>query len=353
MPPRAEPSTSIVSVPQVIPTPTRPTASRNSAEVVARRALEGHAPAGDGRRHDERAGLDPVGNDPVLGAAQALAALDLDRVRRGPLDLGAHRAQEGDEVVDLGLLGGRSDDGVALGERRGQHRVLRAHDRHEREGDLRPAQASRRRGEVVAVAVVDRGPQRPHRLDVQVHGPSPDPVAAGVADDDPPEARQQRAEQDEAGPHLRRRLERHEQPLDVARGDLVGVRLRPVDDHAEVAQRVGEDADVLDVGHVRQATAFARQRGGGHELQGGILRAADRHGPVERPAALDPEEFPGHGIRAVFPVERSSVSHGSCLRSRRAAAQAKAAPREPHRRVLTHAHRGPRRRSASHRPEVA
>ena len=98
--------------------------------MVARRALERHLAAGDGGRDDERAGLDAVGHHVVLGAAQAALALDLDRVGRGPLDLGAHLLQERDQVVDLGLLGGGPDDRVALGQRRGEHRVLGAHDGH-------------------------------------------------------------------------------------------------------------------------------------------------------------------------------------------------------------------------------
>ena len=51
------------------------------AHVVARRALERDLAAGDRGRHEERAGLDPVGHDVVLGAAQAALAVDLDRVR--------------------------------------------------------------------------------------------------------------------------------------------------------------------------------------------------------------------------------------------------------------------------------
>ena len=94
------------------------------------------------------------------------------------------------------------------------------------------------RGEVVAVAVLDVGAQGAHRIDVQVDRPTADPVAARVADDDPAEAGQQRPEQDEAGAHLGRRLERHEQPVDVARRDLVGVGCRVVHDDAQVAQRL-------------------------------------------------------------------------------------------------------------------
>ena len=194
--------------------------------MVARRALERQAAAGHGARDDERARLDPIGDDPMLGATQALAALDLDGVRIGPLDLGAHLLEEGDQVVDLGLLRRRADGRVALGEGRREHRVLGAHDRHEREADLATAQPARRGREVVAIPVVDRRAQRAHRLDVEVDRAPADPVTARVADDDPAEPRQERPEQHEARAHLRRGLERDEQPLDVARGDLVHVRPR-------------------------------------------------------------------------------------------------------------------------------
>ena len=59
--------------------------------------------------------------------------------------------------------------------------------------DLAAAQAAGRRGEVVAVAVLDLGAQRAHRVDVEVDRPPADPVAARVADDDPPEPGQERA----------------------------------------------------------------------------------------------------------------------------------------------------------------
>ena len=77
----------------------------------------------------------------MLCAAKALAALDLDGVGEGPLDGGTHRLQERDEVVDFRLLRGGADDRGAFGEGRGEHRVLGAHHRHEREADLAAAQA--------------------------------------------------------------------------------------------------------------------------------------------------------------------------------------------------------------------
>ena len=63
-------------------------------EVRAGCAAQRHVPTRDRGRDDERAGLDAIGDDVVRGAAQAPPALDLDRVGRRPLDLGAHRHEE-------------------------------------------------------------------------------------------------------------------------------------------------------------------------------------------------------------------------------------------------------------------
>jgi hypothetical protein len=69
---------------------------------------------------DERTRLDAVGDDIVLGAAQAPSALDHDRVRVRPLYLGTHLLQECDQVVDLWFSRGGPDGGLALGESRSQ-----------------------------------------------------------------------------------------------------------------------------------------------------------------------------------------------------------------------------------------
>ena len=161
--------------------------------------------------------------------------------------------------------------------RRREHRVLGAHHGHLREAcTSAAAQPAGRLGVVVAVAVLDVRPQRPHRVDVEVDRPPPDPVAARVADDHAPEPGQERAEQDERGAHLGRRLERDEQPVDVARGDLVHAVARVVDDHAEVPQDLGHDAHVLDLRDVLEPAALAREARGREQLEGGVLRAGDR-----------------------------------------------------------------------------
>ena len=55
-------------------------------------------------------------------------------------------------------------------------------------------------------------------------------------------------------------------------GDLVDVRRRVVDDDAEVAEGLGHDPDVLDLGDVREPAALAGQGRRGEQLQGGVLR---------------------------------------------------------------------------------
>ncbi len=277
--------------------------------MVARGAFECHAAAGDGRRDDERARLDPVRDDPMLRPTKPLATLDLDRVGRRPADRGPHRHEERDEVVDLRFLGGRADRGATLGERRREHGVLGAHDRHERERDVATAQPPGRLREVVAVAVVDLGAERPHRLDVEVHRSPADPVAARVADDDLAEPREQRPEQDEARAHPRGGFQRHEQPVDVARGDLVDVRAGMVHDDPQLDERLRHDAHVLDLGDVGQPAAFTGERRRREQLEGGILRPADLHRAAEWPATLDPEDLAGDRLRAVLPLERPRVRH--------------------------------------------
>jgi hypothetical protein len=144
---------------------------------------------------------------------------------------------------------------------------------------------------------------------MQVHGPPPDPVTARVTDDHSTEASQQRAQQHERGPHLRRRFERHELPLDVACGDLVDVVLRVIDHDAQFDQRLGHHAHVLDLGDVRDPAPLTSQRRSGEHLECRVLRAADGDGTEQRTSALHAEDFPRDRLGDVLPVERSGVGH--------------------------------------------
>src|SRR4029078_9664250 len=98
----------------------------------------------------------------------------------------------------------------------------------------------------------------------------------GLADDHLTKPGEERSQQDEAGAHLGGGLERDEQPLDVARGDFVDVVRWVFYDNAKIAQRLGHDPDILDLGDVGQPAALPGQGGGGEQLEGRILGAADR-----------------------------------------------------------------------------
>ena len=144
---------------------------------------------------------------------------------------------------------------------------------------------------------------------MEVDRAPPNAIAAGVADDDAAEPGEERPQEHEAGAHLGCRLEWHEQPLDVAGGDLVVVFAGVVDHDADVAERFGHDPHVLDLRHIREPAALTCQRGGGEQLEGGILRAADANRARQRLAALDAKDLARDRLRVELPVKRSGVSH--------------------------------------------
>ena len=252
------------------------------------------------------------GDDAVLGAAQALAALDLDRVRVRPLDLGAHLLEERDEVVDLGLLGGRADDRVAVGERRGEHRVLGAHHRHEREADLGATQPAGRRREVVAVAVLDLAPSARIASTWRSTGRRPIRSPPGLL-------MMTRPKRARSGPR-RMKLARilaaassgHEQPLDVARGDLVDVRLG----WSTTTPRSRSVSAMTRTSSI-SGTFVNRQRSPVRVAAASSFSAAF-FAPLIGDRAARAAGRPRRGRRsrvdrlgAVLPVERSGVSHRS------------------------------------------
>ena len=53
-------------------------------------AAQGDLAAGDRGGDGEGLGLEPIAQDPVLGPAQPIDPLDLEPLRRGPLDARAH-----------------------------------------------------------------------------------------------------------------------------------------------------------------------------------------------------------------------------------------------------------------------
>ena len=94
------------------------------------RALEQHVAAGHGDGERIGAGLDPVGQDAVPGAAEPADAFDHQRRGAGAGDLGAHLDEAIGEVGDLRLARGIVDDGRALGENRRHQGRMGAADGH-------------------------------------------------------------------------------------------------------------------------------------------------------------------------------------------------------------------------------
>jgi hypothetical protein len=133
---------------------------------------------GDGRRRQQRARLDAVGDDPVPRAAQLGNPLDLDALGAGPLDAGAHGNEQAREIRHLGLAGRVLDHGGALGQRRRHHEVLGAGDGDEVGGDARALEPARPRLDV-AVLDGDLGAEPGQPLEVLIDGPHADGAAAG------------------------------------------------------------------------------------------------------------------------------------------------------------------------------
>ena len=141
-------------------------------------------------------------------------------------------------------------------------------------------------------------------------GPSADPVAAGVRDDDLPEAGEERAQEDEARAHLRGRLERHEQPVHVAGRDLVDVRLGDDPPRLPRSWSVSTMTRTSSI----SGTFVNRQRSPVRVAAASSLRAAffeplTRTVAAERHASLDAEDLARHRRRRELPVERPGVSH--------------------------------------------
>src|SRR5699024_8902475 len=95
----------------------------NGLQVLGGHVLHGDVAAGGGSGHHVGASLDLVGDDGVGAAPQLLDAVDLDGVRAGAPDVGAHGVQEVGQVHDVGLSRGVLDDGEAPGLYGGQHDV--------------------------------------------------------------------------------------------------------------------------------------------------------------------------------------------------------------------------------------
>src|SRR4029453_16216189 len=78
-------------------------------EVLRHDVVDRDVAGGDSRKPDEARDLDVFAGDPPFTAAQPLDATDGENVRADPVDLGAKRPQEAEEVLAVGLPGPVAD----------------------------------------------------------------------------------------------------------------------------------------------------------------------------------------------------------------------------------------------------
>ena len=202
-----------------------------------------------------------------------------------------------------GFAGAVLDDGDPIGEHRSHHDVLGRPDARVLEGDLRGLQSVRRAGLYEAVVELDVGAERAQAVDVKVELPQAQVAAAGRGDLGLPEARHERAEDDQAGAHLAHQLVGGR--VGVLRWRRLSPGCSPKSSSRRRARRGGRAwCYVFDAGDVVQRGLARREERGGDELQGGVLRPRDLDLTLQTFTTLDVKSL-RHGsspVRVRLPV---------------------------------------------------
>ena len=267
------------------------------AQVVGHAVADAELAAGAGGQRDERADLDVVRPDRVVGAAELLLTVDDHQVRADALDARAHLHQQAGEVLYVRLGSGVVDHGRA-GRQRGSHQgVLGRHHRrlvHEEVAGVEPV----RRVQVHVGAVEPHvRPERSECVEVRIEAAAADHVPAGrrhvgAAEAGEQRTRQQERRADALGPFA----------IDVRMADAVGtdrhdVLVAPLGLDVEPAQQLEHRLDVADPRDVAEHDLLTRQQRRGEHGQRGILVSSGHDGPGEGSATLD-DELLHAGIRS-------------------------------------------------------
>ena len=185
--------------------------------------------------------------------------------------------------------------GLAGGERRRHHQVLGRPDRDLRKHDLRAGQPVRRPRLDVALLERDLGAELFQALEMQVDRPGTDGAAARQRDLGLALARQQRAEHQNARPHLAHQVvgrPRAGQPTGLqvegaaAMAAVLGMAVH-LDLDAETHQQVGQRRDVGEMRQVGEPQRLVGQEAGGHQRQGRVLGAGDPYLALQGSAAAN------------------------------------------------------------------
>ena len=245
--------------------------------------------AGEGGGDRVGAGLEAVGDDLVLAAAEAFDALDLDGVRAVATDARAHADEHLGGALHFGFGGGVHDACAAARGNGGEHEVLRAENARVVGEDGRAFERLLRAGDELVAVAGDFRAEGGEAGEVDVDRALADDVAAGLRAGSLAEAAEERAHHEEAAAQAARGLHRGRGAVQLRGVDAQDVRRRPLDGRAEAAQDLRHLLDVADVGDVLEDALFGDEKGGGHRAEGGVLGAADADGAFEGAAAFDDE----------------------------------------------------------------
>ena len=256
---------------------------------------------------EEGSGFNAVGDDRVLGAVQALDALDANHRRARAGDVRSHGVEAVAQIDHLGLAGGIFDHRLALGEHGGHHQILRAGHRDHVGHDVRALEALRRRTNISVVDVHSRA-KLAQAADVLVHGAGADGAAARQAHLGASEARGKRAERQHGGAHRLHELVRSLRARHVACIER-HVRARPRHLDAHALEELEHRAHVGQVRHVVKHQIIRREQRRRKDGKCGVLGAGRADFAHEAVASVDSELLHDFGI--------SLVCRGVCLHSLR------------------------------------
>ena len=201
-----------------------------------------------------------------------------------------HAGESVGQIAELRLAGGVGDHRLALGQDRGEHGVLSGADRGEGKCNQPAREATRGLGVDIAFVQVDRGAQRPQRFQVQIDRPRADRAPARQRDLGVAGARDERPQNVERGPHLTDQVVGRERADDLAgmQNGLFAIVACPLDDlGAKTLQQARQEARIGQPRHVGKSQRFVGKQAGRHQLDGGILGAADGDLTMQPRAAGD------------------------------------------------------------------
>ena len=261
----------------------------DAVHVLGNNVLHQHLAAGGGHGCHVRACLDLVGDDGIGAAAEAVHALDLNGVRTGAADVGAHGVEEVGQVHDVGLLGAVFDDGVALSHGGGHHDVHGGAHGDNVQIDVGALETAAL-GEGADEAALHHylGAQGGKALDVLVDGADAAEVAAaGHGDFCLTEAAKQGTDEVIGSADLPAQLIIRAGGVDVAAVNLHRVGIDGADGSAQTLQDAKAHGHIGDLGDIFNAADPVHHQGGGDDGDSGVLCTADLHFTKQGFSTLD------------------------------------------------------------------